>query len=139
MTTPEELQAQADAIAWFHSIDLGQGVRTYGLSELALPPEQLPDFTGRSVLDIGAWDGYYSYLAERHGASRVVALDHYAWGVDIPARSATGRSARPGASCPTTPRTSPTSGTPTYRAGGASSSPIRCSTARSSRWSPTSP
>jgi tRNA (mo5U34)-methyltransferase len=48
---------------------------------------QLPDFRGRSVLDIGAWDGYYSFLAERRGASRVVALDHYAWGVDFEART----------------------------------------------------
>jgi tRNA (mo5U34)-methyltransferase len=47
----------------------------------------MPDFTGRTVLDIGAWDGYYSFQAERGGASRVVALDHYAWGVDIVARS----------------------------------------------------
>ncbi len=86
--TPEELQAQADAIAWFHSIDLGQGVRTKGLSELSLPLHQLPSFAGKTVLDIGAWDGYYSFLAEREGASRVVALDHYAWGVDFVARGA---------------------------------------------------
>ena len=71
---------------WFHTIDLGHGVRTKGLSELTLLPEQLPDFSGRSVLDIGAWDGYYSFYAEQHGASRVVALDHYAWGVDFGAR-----------------------------------------------------
>jgi tRNA (mo5U34)-methyltransferase len=38
------------------------------------------------VLDVGAWDGYYSFLAERSGATRVVALDHYAWGVDLDAR-----------------------------------------------------
>lgn len=86
MHDPAELQAQADSFPWFHSIDLGHGVRTKGLSELALTDRQLPDFSGRSVLDIGAWDGYYSFLAERKGASRVVALDHYAWGVDIPAR-----------------------------------------------------
>ncbi len=88
MTTPDELRARADSILWFHSIDLGQGVRTRGLSELALPAEQLPDFSGRSVLDIGAWDGYYSFFAEQRGASRVVALDHYAWGVDFAARGA---------------------------------------------------
>ncbi|HVL02911.1 MAG TPA: DUF1698 domain-containing protein [Acidimicrobiales bacterium] len=52
-----------------------------------LRESELPDFSGRSVLDIGAWDGYYSFLAERLGASRVVALDHYVWGVDIPKRS----------------------------------------------------
>ena len=84
--TPEELQAQADSFGWFHSIDLGRGVRTKGLSELAFGTDQLPDFAGKTVLDIGAWDGYYSFLAERQGAARVVALDHYAWGVDFVAR-----------------------------------------------------
>ena len=34
---------------------------------------------GRSVLDIGAWDGFYSFEAERRQASRVVAADQYAW------------------------------------------------------------
>ena len=37
-------------------------------------------------LDIGAWDGRFSFLAEKAGAARVVALDHYAWGVDFDAR-----------------------------------------------------
>ena len=40
------------------------------------------------MLDIGAWDGKFSFLAEKAGASRVVALDHYAWGVDFVARGA---------------------------------------------------
>jgi tRNA (mo5U34)-methyltransferase len=88
MPSAEELQAQADAILWFHSIDLGQGVRTKGLSELVLRADQLPDFAGKSVLDVGTWDGYYAYEAERQGARRVVALDHYAWGVDFGARGA---------------------------------------------------
>ena len=48
----------------------------------------LPDVSGRSVLDIGAWDGKFSFLCEQSGASRVVALDHYAWGVDFVARGA---------------------------------------------------
>ncbi len=88
MSSPQEVQAQADAIAWFHSIDLGDGVVTKGLSVRQIPDDQFPSFAGRSVLDIGAWDGYYSFMAERGGASRVVALDHYAWGVDIEARGA---------------------------------------------------
>lgn len=83
---PAALQAQADAISWFHSIDLGQGVRTRGLTTQVLGPEKFPPFAGRTVLDIGAWDGYHSFLAEREGATRVVALDHYVWGVDIAAR-----------------------------------------------------
>lgn len=85
---PAELQAQADQLLWFHSIDLGNGVRTRGLSNQVYSMEQFPPLAGRSVLDIGAWDGYHSFLAEKAGASRVVALDHYVWGVDIPARQA---------------------------------------------------
>jgi tRNA (mo5U34)-methyltransferase len=38
---------------------------------------------GRSVLDIGAYDGYFSFAAERAGAARVVALDHYVWFTDM--------------------------------------------------------
>ena len=88
MSSPQEVQAQADDILWFHSIDLGDGVVTKGASVIQIPEDEFPSFAGRSVLDIGAWDGYYSFLAERGGASRVVALDHYAWGVDIAARHA---------------------------------------------------
>lgn len=35
----------------------------------------LPDLTGKSVLDIGAWDGYFSFELERRGAKRVLAVD----------------------------------------------------------------
>jgi tRNA (mo5U34)-methyltransferase len=84
----DELRNQADELRWFHSIDLGQGVVTKGDAEAPVPTDKLPAFAGKAVLDIGAWDGYYSFLAERQGASRVVALDHYAWGVDWAARGA---------------------------------------------------
>jgi tRNA (mo5U34)-methyltransferase len=88
MTSPEELQAQADAFGWYHTIDLGNGVITKGISVQDTSADVIPDVTGRSVLDIGAWDGKFSFLAEQAGASRVVALDHYAWGVDFVARGA---------------------------------------------------
>jgi tRNA (mo5U34)-methyltransferase len=88
MTSPGDLQAQADALHWYHTIDLGHGVVTKGDSVQGEGSEILPDVNGRSVLDIGAWDGKYSFLAEQAGASRVVALDHYAWGVDFAARGA---------------------------------------------------
>jgi len=84
--TPEEIRAEAEAISWFHSVDLGHGIVTDGSSEIALADEQLPPLAGRTVLDIGTWDGYYAFAAERLGARRVVALDHYAWGVDFAAR-----------------------------------------------------
>lgn len=39
---------------------------------------QIPaDLTGKSVLDIGSWDGYFSFEFERRGAKRVLAID--AW------------------------------------------------------------
>jgi tRNA (mo5U34)-methyltransferase len=85
--TPEELQAQADALGWMHTIELGNGVVTKGQGVHWHGPETFPEFEGRTVLDIGAWDGFYSFLAERHGATRVVALDHYAWGVNGNARN----------------------------------------------------
>jgi tRNA (mo5U34)-methyltransferase len=79
----DELQAKADALRWFHSIDLGHGVVTKGvdasqqerLARLRLPAS----LSGRSVLDIGAWDGFFSFEAERRGAARVVASDSFAW------------------------------------------------------------
>jgi tRNA (mo5U34)-methyltransferase len=84
-----ERQAQADAIPfWWHSIELGEGAVSRGHKT----PERhaaevealaLPDLGGRSVLDIGAWDGFYSFHAEERGAARVVALDHFVWGVDM--------------------------------------------------------
>jgi tRNA (mo5U34)-methyltransferase len=84
----EGLQARADAIGWYHSIDLGNGVVTKGQSENRVPRRCFPGLSGRTVLDIGAWDGYYSFFAEREGAARVVALDHYMWGIDFGRRAA---------------------------------------------------
>ena len=85
----EALRASVDELVWHHRIDLGHGVVTPGLGASQQIAEELfPPFAGKSVLDIGAWDGLYSFLAEGKGASRVVALDHYAWGVDLKARTA---------------------------------------------------
>lgn len=74
---------------WWHSIDLGDGVVTPGHKSAELlagewAALELPDLRGKSVLDIGAWDGYFSFRAEEHGAARVVALDHYVWSLDLP-------------------------------------------------------
>ena len=77
----------------------------------------LPDVTGRSVLDIGAWDGKYSFLAEQAGASRVVALDHYAWGVDFAARGAYWAECIQSGQLPDHRATRRTSGSPTCRGG----------------------
>jgi tRNA (mo5U34)-methyltransferase len=72
-----------DRISWFHRIDLGNGLVTPGvdhtaekLARLGLPA----DLRGRAVLDVGAWDGFFSFEAERRGARRVLAVDSYCWG-----------------------------------------------------------
>jgi tRNA (mo5U34)-methyltransferase len=71
---------------WWHSIELGDGVVTPGVkptdANAELAALHLPDLRGKTVLDIGAWDGLYSFAAERLGAKRVVALDHFVWSID---------------------------------------------------------
>jgi tRNA (mo5U34)-methyltransferase len=79
------LRNRIDRIRWYHPIDLGEAVtrpewhvqRRFRrrLQLLDLPK----DMTGMSVLDVGAWDGFFSFECERRGASRVVAIDSYAW------------------------------------------------------------
>lgn len=69
---------------WFHSIDLGGEITAGATSMYA--QNILSDIyfsigiDGLSVLDVGAWDGFFSFEAEKRGASRVVAVDKFAWG-----------------------------------------------------------
>ncbi len=78
---PENLKELVAARTWFHTIDLGDGILTPGQKDTPSEVQHLhlPDLTGRSVLDIGAYDGFYSFEAERRGATRVVAADHFVW------------------------------------------------------------
>ncbi len=67
---------------WWHRIDLGNGIVTPGRdnSPAKLKRCHLPKkMDGLSVLDIGAWDGFFSFECERRGAQRVVASDWYCW------------------------------------------------------------
>jgi tRNA (mo5U34)-methyltransferase len=69
-------------IRWFHRVDLGNGVVTPGAdnSPQRLTRMRLPaDLRGKRVLDVGAWDGFYSFEAERRGAELVLATDSFAW------------------------------------------------------------
>jgi len=74
----EQIKKEVEKIRWWHKIDLGNGIITPGKSDtfkkikgIGLPE----DLTGKTVLDIGAWDGFYSFESERRGASRVLAID----------------------------------------------------------------
>ena len=78
----EELQAEVAKIKWWHRMDLGHGIVTPGIGDTPAMLARL-DFPkslrGKTVLDIGAWDGFYSFEAERRGANRVVAVDSFVW------------------------------------------------------------
>ena len=80
---------------WFHTFALAPGIYTPGISRdhgYRLPVLGADRFAGRSVLDVGAFDGFYSFLAEARGARRLVAVDneqYVAWvrtrfGVTLP-------------------------------------------------------
>ena len=78
----DEIREAIGGVTWYHQIDLGNGIVTPGsdstLERIALIG--LPDdLSGRTVLDIGAWDGAFSFEAERRGAARVVAVDSFCW------------------------------------------------------------
>ena len=72
--------AELQALGWYHSIELPNGEVIRGFQS----PEQLrtrlrqfpipPDLAGKRVLDIGAWDGWFSFEMEKRGAA-VVAVD----------------------------------------------------------------
>lgn len=75
-----ELRKEIAKVTWWHRIDLGHEVVTPGADDT---PEKLKtlgfpeDLSGMTVLDIGAWDGFFSFEAERRGASRVLAIDSF--------------------------------------------------------------
>lgn len=81
MMTKEEKIRMVQSRQWYHSIDLGDGLVTPGQRPLTALMQMLhqvgfPDsFEGLSVLDIGTWDGFFSFEAEKRGAKRVVAVD----------------------------------------------------------------
>ncbi len=81
MLTKEEIDQKVASIPhWGQSIPLPYGIITPGavmdniktLEKLELPK----DLRGKKVLDIGAWDGFYSFECEKRGAN-VVAIDNY--------------------------------------------------------------
>lgn len=82
-----DLQAKIDSIRWYHEFDFGNGLKaTPSDPELAghrivwdLCKNELDkvSFAGKSVLDIGCWDGYWSFYAEKRGAASIVGVDDF--------------------------------------------------------------
>ncbi len=78
----DDIIKKISEINWFHSIDFGNGITTHGAddSQAKLKLIGMPEnLSGLTVLDIGAWDGYFSFEAERRGAKRVLATDFHVW------------------------------------------------------------
>ncbi|HEY2012913.1 MAG TPA: methyltransferase domain-containing protein [Bryobacteraceae bacterium] len=71
---------ELNRLGWYHSIELPDGQVIEGLQtldQLRTRLAQFPiprDLTGKRVLDIGAWDGWFSFEMEKRGAE-VLAID----------------------------------------------------------------
>jgi SAM-dependent methyltransferase len=90
-------RAAAEVLArvplWFHTFALGDAAYTPGVArDHRYRVPCLPaDLSGARVLDVGTFDGFYAFLAESRGASRVVAIDNEQyrgwvrarWGVEL--------------------------------------------------------
>jgi tRNA (mo5U34)-methyltransferase len=85
MYSKEEKQEMVNSVKyWWHSIDFGGGIISPGqqgglgcnhtfkmIEQIELPK----DLTGKTILDCGCADGFFSFECERRGAKKVVALD----------------------------------------------------------------
>jgi tRNA (mo5U34)-methyltransferase len=78
---PAEARRALESVPlWFHTFALNREhnlytpgkARDHGYRLASIPQS----FAGMRVLDVGAFDGFYSFLAEARGASRVVAIDN---------------------------------------------------------------
>ena len=81
MENIQELRTKVNSRPWFHRIDCGNGIITPGIDDspnklkaLGMPE----DLSGKTVLDIGAWDGFFSFEAEGRGGI-VTATDFFCW------------------------------------------------------------
>ena len=67
---------------WWHSFELPDGTLIQGVCDLAGLKNRIAQFPipqdlrGKRVLDIGAWDGWFSFEMERRGAD-VLAIDNW--------------------------------------------------------------
>lgn len=70
--------------SWYHTIDLPDGSTTPGWIDTRPVAELVPwppSLRGGRCLDVGAFDGFWSFEMERRGAAEVIAID-----VDEPER-----------------------------------------------------
>lgn len=78
MTERTDLQAEIDAIEWYHTIELSPGVVTPGWHDTRAILGRVPfpaSLAGMRCLDVGTFDGFWAFEMERRGASEVIAID----------------------------------------------------------------
>jgi tRNA (mo5U34)-methyltransferase len=93
---PDEARRVLERVPlWFHTFALNAERDLYTPGVARDHRYRVPflpaSFEGRRVLDVGAFDGFYAYLAEHRGAERVVAVDNEQyvawvkarWGIDL--------------------------------------------------------
>jgi tRNA (mo5U34)-methyltransferase len=75
----EQLEARVKAFPfWYHKIALPHGVVTPGWAPINAAAYGVPErLDGLRVLDVGAWDGYWTFEALRRGAREAVAIDDF--------------------------------------------------------------
>ena len=77
----DEVKKMFDSVdGWYHSFKIGNVENTNTKSSLNYQmwiSQIIPtDLSGKKVLDIGANDGFYSFLCESRGAERILAVDN---------------------------------------------------------------
>jgi tRNA (mo5U34)-methyltransferase len=77
--SPQQIQRGVAGFPfWYHRIELPHGVVTPGWAPINGDSYSIPaDLTGKRVLDVGAWDGYWTFEALKRGAREVVAIDDF--------------------------------------------------------------
>lgn len=81
-------QVQLDRLRWFHDFDFPRRLKARSadgdnavchrlLWQVMTDRLKSVDFKDKTVIDVGCWDGYFSFLAEELGARRVLAVDDY--------------------------------------------------------------
>ena len=79
-----EIQAEIEATPWYHEFDFPHGLKTPVPDKAEVHRDfwnfirkelDALDFHDKSVLDLGCWDGYWSFYSEKRGASSVLASD----------------------------------------------------------------
>jgi len=75
----DEIRERIDSFPyWYHKIELPHGIVTPGWAPMDVTAYGIPaDLTGKRVLDVGAWDGFWTFEALKRGATQVVAIDDF--------------------------------------------------------------